>query len=78
VYKGLADQMQKGLAACMMQPNADIGAVAEAIVKVVDMPFGKRPFRQHIDPAQDESSEIVNSQCCCRSYPGGVFASDRN
>jgi hypothetical protein len=33
--------------------------VAKAIVKVVDMPFGKRPFRVHIDPAQD-GAEIVN------------------
>jgi hypothetical protein len=30
-----------------------VGAVAEAIVKVVDAPFGKRPFRVHIDPTQD-------------------------
>jgi hypothetical protein len=27
--------------------------VADAIVKVVDAPFGKRPFRVHIDPTQD-------------------------
>jgi NAD(P)-dependent dehydrogenase (short-subunit alcohol dehydrogenase family) len=33
--------------------DADVGTVAEAIVKVVDTPFGKRPFRVHIDPAQD-------------------------
>jgi hypothetical protein len=26
---------------------------AAAIVKVVDAPFGKRPFRVHIDPMQD-------------------------
>jgi hypothetical protein len=26
---------------------------------VVDSPFGKRPFRVHIDPAQD-GAEIVN------------------
>ena len=25
----------------------------EAIVKVVDAPSGKRPFRVHIDPTQD-------------------------
>ena len=30
-----------------------MGAVAEAIVKVVDAPFGRRPFRVHIDPTQD-------------------------
>ena len=75
---GLDDQIQKGLDACMMQPDADIGAVADAIVKVVDMPFGKRPFRVHIDPAQDDGSEIVNSQCCRRSYSGRISASDRN
>jgi hypothetical protein len=39
--------------------DADVADVARAIVKVVDMPFGKRPFRIHIDPAQD-GAEIVN------------------
>ncbi len=48
----------KGLAA--LEPaDADAGAVAEAIVRVVDMPFGKRPFRVHVDPSQD-GAEIVN------------------
>jgi len=28
-------------------------AMAEAIVEVVDTPFGTRPFRVHIDPTQD-------------------------
>jgi NAD(P)-dependent dehydrogenase (short-subunit alcohol dehydrogenase family) len=59
MYKGLADQIQNGLAACV-PPDADVAAVAEAIVKVVDMPFGKRPFRIHIDPAQD-GCEVVNA-----------------
>jgi NAD(P)-dependent dehydrogenase (short-subunit alcohol dehydrogenase family) len=58
-YKGLADQIQNGLAACVPS-DADVAAVAEAIVKVVDMPFGKRPFRIHIDPAQD-GCEVVNA-----------------
>jgi hypothetical protein len=40
--------------------SSGFGAVADAIVKVVDMPFGKRPFRVHIDPAQD-GSERVNA-----------------
>ena len=30
--------------------NADIKEVADAIVRVVNMPFGTRPFRLHIDP----------------------------
>lgn len=59
VYKGLSDQIQKGFAA-YMPPDADVGAVADAIVKVVNMPFGKRPFRIHIDPAQD-GAEVVNT-----------------
>jgi NAD(P)-dependent dehydrogenase (short-subunit alcohol dehydrogenase family) len=59
VYKGLSDQIQRGLAT-IEPPNADVAAVADAIVKVVDMPFGKRPFRIHIDPAQD-GCEVVNT-----------------
>jgi NAD(P)-dependent dehydrogenase (short-subunit alcohol dehydrogenase family) len=59
VYRGLSDQIQKGFAATV-PPDADVAAVADAIVKVVDMPFGKRPFRIHIDPAQD-GCEVVNA-----------------
>jgi NAD(P)-dependent dehydrogenase (short-subunit alcohol dehydrogenase family) len=59
VYKGIANQIQKGLAG-IQPPDADVAAVADAIVKVVDMPFGKRPFRVHIDPAQD-GCEVVNA-----------------
>jgi len=33
--------------------DADVGAVAEATVKVVDSPLGKRPSRVYIDPTQD-------------------------
>jgi hypothetical protein len=59
VYNGISNQIQKGLAA-IEPPDADVAAVADAIVKVVDMPFGKRPFRIHIDPAQD-GCEVVNA-----------------
>ena len=58
-HKGFADQIQNGLAACV-PPVADVAAVADAIVKVIDMPFGKRPFRIHIDPAQD-GGDVVNA-----------------
>ena len=51
-YNGFGEQIQKAFAA-IVPPDADAGAVAEAIVNVVDMPFGKRPFRVHIDPTQD-------------------------
>jgi NAD(P)-dependent dehydrogenase (short-subunit alcohol dehydrogenase family) len=49
-YAGLAEKALKGLAA-LEPPDADVNAVAEAIVRVVDLPFGKRPFRIHIDLA---------------------------
>ncbi len=48
----------KGLAS-LEPPDADPQTVADAIVKVVDTPFGKRPFRVHIDPSED-GAEIVN------------------
>jgi NAD(P)-dependent dehydrogenase (short-subunit alcohol dehydrogenase family) len=40
--------------------DADPDEVARAIVKVVDTPFGKRPFRIHIDPS-DDGAEVVNA-----------------
>jgi NAD(P)-dependent dehydrogenase (short-subunit alcohol dehydrogenase family) len=58
-HHGFADLIQKGLAATT-PPDADVAAVADAIVKVIDMPFGKRPFRTHVDPAQD-GCEVVNA-----------------
>jgi hypothetical protein len=39
---------------------ADPSAVAREIVRVVKMPFGKRPFRVHVDPSQD-GAEVVNA-----------------
>jgi hypothetical protein len=34
--------------------------VADAIVRVVDLPAGQRPFRTHIDPSKD-GSEVVSA-----------------
>jgi NAD(P)-dependent dehydrogenase (short-subunit alcohol dehydrogenase family) len=57
-YAGIADKALKGLAG--LEPaDADPAEVARAIVRVVDMPFGQRPFRVHVDPSQD-GAEIVN------------------
>jgi NAD(P)-dependent dehydrogenase (short-subunit alcohol dehydrogenase family) len=50
--KGLSEQIQKGLAA-IAPPDADVSTVAAAIVKLVGLPFGQRPFRVHVDPSQD-------------------------
>jgi NAD(P)-dependent dehydrogenase (short-subunit alcohol dehydrogenase family) len=57
-YKGFADDIMKGFAS-IVPPEADVSAVAEAIVKVVDTAFGRRPFRVHVDPTQD-GAEVVN------------------
>ena len=57
-YAGVGDQALKGLAA--LEPkDADPAEVARAIVRVVNAPFGKRPFRVRIDPSQD-GAEVVN------------------
>lgn len=55
---GLAEESQKGLVAAE-PPDSDVATVADAIVNVVNLPFGTRPFRIHIDPAQD-GCEVVN------------------
>ena len=57
-YAHLGDDIMKGFAATA-PADADVADVAKAIVSIVDMPFGKRPFRVHIDPAQD-GAEVVN------------------
>jgi NAD(P)-dependent dehydrogenase (short-subunit alcohol dehydrogenase family) len=55
----LAKEIMDGLAATAVS-DADVLDVAKAIVEVVDMPFGTRPFRVHIDPA-DDGAEAVNA-----------------
>ncbi|HWW04678.1 SDR family oxidoreductase [Collimonas sp.] len=57
-YAGVPQQALQGLAA--LEPaDADAASVADAIVAVIGMPFGSRPFRTHVDPSQD-GCEIVN------------------
>jgi NAD(P)-dependent dehydrogenase (short-subunit alcohol dehydrogenase family) len=51
-YKGFGEEVQKAFAA-IVPDDADANGVAEAIVDVVDTPFGKRPFRVHYDPTED-------------------------
>src|SRR5713101_4723932 len=57
-YKGFADDVLKGFSS-IVPPDANVEGVADAIVRVVDAPFGKRPFRMHFDPTQD-GAEVVN------------------
>lgn len=54
-YKNFAEELQSRLAATVPD-DADPEGVSRAIVDVVDMPFGERPFRVHCDPAQDGAS----------------------
>lgn len=58
-YAGFADEVRKGFAS-IVPADADVSAVAEAIVRVVETPFGRRPFRVHVDPTQD-GAEVVNA-----------------
>jgi NAD(P)-dependent dehydrogenase (short-subunit alcohol dehydrogenase family) len=51
-YAGFSEQVQKAFAEIVPE-DADVAGVADAIVEIVDMPFGKRPFRVHYDPTQD-------------------------
>jgi hypothetical protein len=51
-YAGYGEKIQKAFAE-IVPPDADVTLVADAIVDVVDKPFGSRPFRVHVDPAQD-------------------------
>jgi NAD(P)-dependent dehydrogenase (short-subunit alcohol dehydrogenase family) len=51
-YKGFGAQISNAFAA-IVPPEADASSVADAIVRVVDAPFSKRPFRVHVDPTED-------------------------
>lgn len=57
-YKHFADDIMKGFSS-IVPPDADASAVADAIANVVETPFGKRPFRVHVDPTED-GAEVVN------------------
>lgn len=51
-YKDFGKQVQEAFAAIVPE-DADPAGVADHIVEVIDLPFGKRPFRVHYDPAED-------------------------
>jgi hypothetical protein len=60
------DYEQKAFAA-IVQEDADATGVADAIVKIVDMPFGKRPFRVHHIPRKTGPTWAL--QCSTGSAP---------
>ncbi|MGK3203087.1 SDR family oxidoreductase [Amycolatopsis sp. MEPSY49] len=51
-YAGLTDHVAAKLAE-ITPADADVAVVAEELARVVDLPKGKRPFRVHVDPADD-------------------------
>jgi NAD(P)-dependent dehydrogenase (short-subunit alcohol dehydrogenase family) len=51
-YAGLAAHIQRAFGE-LVPEDADVASVADAIARVVDMPFGARPFRVHVDPSED-------------------------
>jgi NAD(P)-dependent dehydrogenase (short-subunit alcohol dehydrogenase family) len=57
-YAGLIDQVAQKLSE-LAPADADPEDVARAIVRIVETPKGHRPFRVHIDPA-DDGAETVN------------------
>lgn len=58
-YAGFMDELAPRLAS-LMPADADAGAVADEIARVVDLPFGDRPLRTHVDPSRD-GSEVVSA-----------------
>ncbi|MCP2266694.1 SDR family oxidoreductase [Promicromonospora thailandica] len=55
-YAGLMGQVAEKLAA--LAPDADASLVSDEIARVVALPAGTRPYRVHIDPANDGSEAV--------------------
>ncbi|MEV4262552.1 SDR family oxidoreductase [Kribbella sp. NPDC049584] len=56
-YAGLMDQVAARLAE-LAPSDADPTEVARQIARVVNLPKGERPFRVHIDPANDGAERV--------------------
>ena len=56
-YTGLMDQVAQKLAA-LAPEDADASQVSDEITRIVALPAGQRPYRVHIDPANDGSEEV--------------------
>lgn len=56
-YAGLVDHVGQRLAE-LSPPDADPAEVARAITAVVGAPRGSRPYRLHVDPADDGAEEV--------------------
>jgi NAD(P)-dependent dehydrogenase (short-subunit alcohol dehydrogenase family) len=58
-YAGLMEQVSQKLAA-LAPEGADASLVSDEIARIVALPEGERPYRVHIDPANDGSEEVSN------------------
>ncbi|MFD2795543.1 SDR family NAD(P)-dependent oxidoreductase [Promicromonospora vindobonensis] len=56
-YAGLMDQVAEKLAA-LAPEGADASLVSDEIARIVALPAGRRPYRVHIDPADDGSQAV--------------------
>jgi NAD(P)-dependent dehydrogenase (short-subunit alcohol dehydrogenase family) len=56
-YAGLMDQVATKLAA-LAPAHADASLVSDEITRIVALPAGQRPYRVHIDPADDGSAAV--------------------
>ena len=56
-YTGLMDQVATKLAA-LAPEDATASLVSDEIARIVALPAGQRPYRVHIDPADDGSEEV--------------------
>ncbi|MQY16541.1 hypothetical protein SRB5_67400 [Streptomyces sp. RB5] len=56
-YGGLMDQVGAKLAA-LAPEGVSASLVSDEITRIVGLPAGSRPFRVHIDPADDGSEEV--------------------
>ncbi|MFF0050769.1 SDR family oxidoreductase [Streptomyces sp. NPDC005498] len=56
-YAGLMEQVSQKLAA-LAPEGAEASLVSDEIARIVALPEGKRPYRVHIDPADDGSAEV--------------------
>jgi NAD(P)-dependent dehydrogenase (short-subunit alcohol dehydrogenase family) len=57
-YSRLLEEVGRKMAE-IEPPDADVAAVAQAIVTVVDTPKSKRPFRVHADPTDDGATVLT-------------------
>jgi hypothetical protein len=56
-YAGLTDQVAAKLAS-LAPPDANANMVSDEIARIVALREGQRPYRVHVDPANDGSEEV--------------------